>query len=70
MSFISDALNVAKLVVPVVAPQLLPALQMIETAKKVLDFVAPVVNSVVNQSPLPDDAKTAFNSAYTLGFRG
>lgn len=70
MSFLDKALDIAKLVVPVVAPQLMPALQMIETARKVMDFVAPVVNNVVNNSPLPDDAKAAFNSAYNLGFRG
>ena len=48
----------------------MPALQMIETARKGMDFVAPVVNNVVNNSPLSDDAKAAFNSAYNLGFRG
>lgn len=70
MSLLDKALDVAKLVVPFVAPQLLPALQMIDTARKVMDFVAPVVSNIVNHSPLNDSAKAAFNNAYNLGFGG
>lgn len=70
MSLINDALNLAKTIAPLLGPQGLALSAALNIASKVLDFAAPIVNNLVNSSPLPDEAKDLFNTAYRAGFGG
>ena len=68
MSLFNDALNLVKTVAPLFGPQGAALAAGLNLFQKVVDFVAPIVRSLVNSAPLPDDAKSVFNNAYALGF--
>lgn len=70
MSLFNDVVNLAKTIAPLLGPQGAALAAGLGIFQKVVDFAAPIVHQLFNAAPLPDEAKSLFNSAYNLGFRG
>lgn len=69
MSIFSDAMSLVSEIAKVIPGGEIVS-KAIDLISSIADKVLPMINDLIQASPLPDDAKAAIGQAYELGFEG
>lgn len=69
MSLFSDAMSLVSEIAKIVPGGEILS-KAIDLISNIADKVLPMINDLIQASPLPDEAKSVISQAYELGFEG